>query len=316
MEVDGPEDEVPEIPGRWNHVKKLLERRGPFTHINFDPSLNNLALLQNRVKILVIGAGGLGCELLKNLAEKSKPNASKSMGVFLQNLQKDESKNQSNGHNKEDKAPIDNKPIVRQPVDELDELKWAKDSYFIGDGLIGRLEKVPDIKEKLDKMKKELNLRLKSKDKERVCYLYDRSRKQLKAPVHSTVKKVVLSIGSQDLFTDPLLTLKQASKQEVKEANESKLKERATHIKALIQALMGKNMEKKVVYIIPTTCIERKEVFEHFEEIITETLKDLPFPNFKLINFPELMYNQNLQDDLQANSKIFLIFTAVKHLNH
>merc|ERR1712029_666400 len=188
-----------------------------------------------------------------------------------------------------DKAPIDNKPIVRQPVDELDELKWAKDSYFIGDGLIGRLEKVPDIKEKLDKMKKELNLRLKSKDKERVCYLYDRSRKQLKAPVHSTVKKVVLSIGSQDLFTDPLLTLKQASKQEVKEANESKLKERATHIKALIQALMGKNMEKKVVYIIPTTCIERKEVFEHFEEIITETLKDLPFPNFKLINFPELI---------------------------
>ena len=86
--------------------------------------------------------------------------------------------------------------------------------------------------------------------------------------------------------------------------------------KALIQALMGKNMEKKVVYIIPTTCIERKEVFEHFEEIITETLKDLPFPNFKLINFPELMYNQSLQDDLQANFKIFLIFTDVKHLNH
>ena len=255
-------------------------------------------------------------KLLEKQAEKSKPNGSKSMGIFLQNLQKDESKNQSNGHNKEDKVPIDNKPIVRQPVDELDELKWAKDSYFIGDGLIGRLEKVPDIKEKLDKMKKELNLRLKSKDKERVCYLYDRSRKQLKAPVHSTVKKVVLSIGSQDLFTDPLLTLKQASKQEVKEANESKLKERATHIKALIQALMGKNMEKKVVYIIPTTCIERKEVFEHFEEIITETLKDLPFPNFKLINFPELMYNQSLQDDLQANSKIFLIFTAVKHLSH
>jgi len=52
MEVDAPEDEVQEIPGRWNHVKKLLERRGPFTHINFDPSPNNLALLQNRVKIL------------------------------------------------------------------------------------------------------------------------------------------------------------------------------------------------------------------------------------------------------------------------
>ena len=251
-------------------------------------------------------------KLLEKQAEKSKPNATKSMGVFLQNLQKDESKNQSNGHNKDDKVPIENKPIVRQPVNELDELKWASNSYFIGDGLIGRLDKVPDIKEKLDKMKKELNLRLKSKDKERVCYLYDLSRKQLKAPLHNTVSKVVLSIGSQDLFEDSLLTLKQASLEEVKQANKSELKKKATHIKALIEALMGKKMEKKVVYIIPATCVQRKEVFEHFEEIITETLKDLPFPNFKLLNFPELMYNQSLQDDLLTNSKIFLSISDVQ----
>ncbi|XP_067684861.1 NEDD8-activating enzyme E1 catalytic subunit-like [Haliotis asinina] len=55
-------------PGRWNHVKKFLERGGPFAHPDFEPSSETLQFLQEVCKILVIGAGGLGCELLKNLA--------------------------------------------------------------------------------------------------------------------------------------------------------------------------------------------------------------------------------------------------------
>uniref|UniRef100_A0A3Q1JGD0 NEDD8-activating enzyme E1 catalytic subunit n=1 Tax=Anabas testudineus TaxID=64144 RepID=A0A3Q1JGD0_ANATE len=53
--------------GRWNHVKKFLERPGPFTHPDFEPSTESLQFLLETCKILVIGAGGLGCELLKNL---------------------------------------------------------------------------------------------------------------------------------------------------------------------------------------------------------------------------------------------------------
>ncbi|KAK0130569.1 NEDD8-activating enzyme E1 catalytic subunit [Merluccius polli] len=54
--------------GRWSHVRKFLERPGPFTHPDFEPSTESLQFLLDSCKILVIGAGGLGCELLKNLA--------------------------------------------------------------------------------------------------------------------------------------------------------------------------------------------------------------------------------------------------------
>ncbi|KAL8566247.1 NEDD8-activating protein uba3 [Nucella lapillus] len=55
-------------PGRWNHIKRLLERTGPFAHPDFEPSPEILGFLRETCKLLVIGAGGLGCELLKDLA--------------------------------------------------------------------------------------------------------------------------------------------------------------------------------------------------------------------------------------------------------
>lgn len=54
--------------GRWCHVQKFLERTGPFAHPDFEPSSETLGFLQESCKILIIGAGGLGCELLKDLA--------------------------------------------------------------------------------------------------------------------------------------------------------------------------------------------------------------------------------------------------------
>ncbi|WAR24989.1 UBA3-like protein [Mya arenaria] len=54
--------------GRWCHVQKFLERTGPFAHPDFEPSSETLTFLQEVCKLLIIGAGGLGCELLKDLA--------------------------------------------------------------------------------------------------------------------------------------------------------------------------------------------------------------------------------------------------------
>ncbi|CAG8613967.1 8761_t:CDS:2 [Ambispora gerdemannii] len=51
---------------RWTHINKVLNRRGPFCDESFAPGQGKNSL--DTCKILVIGAGGLGCEILKNLA--------------------------------------------------------------------------------------------------------------------------------------------------------------------------------------------------------------------------------------------------------
>lgn len=54
--------------GNRNHLKKLLQRHSPFADATQGSSEEILDYLLNECKVLVIGAGGLGCELLKNLA--------------------------------------------------------------------------------------------------------------------------------------------------------------------------------------------------------------------------------------------------------
>jgi len=61
-----------DLVGRWEDINKLLERDGPFSKPHFQPDSPEqrqwAQFLCNRCRVLVIGAGGLGCELLKDLA--------------------------------------------------------------------------------------------------------------------------------------------------------------------------------------------------------------------------------------------------------
>ncbi|CAF3180042.1 unnamed protein product [Rotaria socialis] len=52
---------------RWTHLRRVLERAGPYKDPNFEPSTELLSAIES-VRILIIGAGGLGCELLKDMA--------------------------------------------------------------------------------------------------------------------------------------------------------------------------------------------------------------------------------------------------------
>mmetsp|Transcript_28270 Transcript_28270/g.110990 ORF Transcript_28270/g.110990 Transcript_28270/m.110990 type:complete len:427 (-) Transcript_28270:799-2079(-) len=53
---------------RKEDLRRLLERSGPLAGVNFEASPDTLKFLAEDCRVLVIGAGGLGCELLKGLA--------------------------------------------------------------------------------------------------------------------------------------------------------------------------------------------------------------------------------------------------------
>lgn len=57
-----------DLPGRWVDLQRLLLRQGNITGPGFEPGPEVLEFLQAGCRVLVVGAGGLGCELLKDLA--------------------------------------------------------------------------------------------------------------------------------------------------------------------------------------------------------------------------------------------------------
>ncbi|CAI9118572.1 OLC1v1020159C1 [Oldenlandia corymbosa var. corymbosa] len=55
-------------PSRTKDLEKLFHRPGPLVAATFEASSEMINDLKEYVKVLVVGAGGLGCELLKDLA--------------------------------------------------------------------------------------------------------------------------------------------------------------------------------------------------------------------------------------------------------
>ncbi|EFC37449.1 predicted protein [Naegleria gruberi] len=59
----------PEIEAeRWKDLDYILKRSGPFAPADFQAGDETKQFLQDSCKVLIIGAGGLGCDLVKNLA--------------------------------------------------------------------------------------------------------------------------------------------------------------------------------------------------------------------------------------------------------
>eukprot|EP00111_Clytia_hemisphaerica_P008357 TCONS_00024397-protein len=64
------------ITAKFGHISKFLNTNGPMQHPEFEAAPILLDFIRENVNILVIGAGGLGCELLKDLALSGFQNIS------------------------------------------------------------------------------------------------------------------------------------------------------------------------------------------------------------------------------------------------
>lgn len=57
-----------DVQDRWQDLDKLLTRAGNLVGPGFEPGVELREFLQTDCRVLCIGAGGLGCEILKDLA--------------------------------------------------------------------------------------------------------------------------------------------------------------------------------------------------------------------------------------------------------
>ena len=61
----------------------------------------------------------------------------------------------------------------------------------------------------------------------------------------------------------------------------------ANSVKSMVQKLLA--TEKFVLLLIPLYGKERREVFDHWRKVLQDTLEDLPFPSFRILNLQNLI---------------------------
>ena len=82
-------------------------------------------------------------------------------------------------------------------------------------------------------------------------------------------------------------TLKDGPLAIIKKHNLPTLQYMANSVKSMVQKLLA--TEKFVLLLIPLYGKERREVFDHWRKVLQDTLEDLPFPSFRILNLQNLM---------------------------
>lgn len=170
---------------------------------------------------------------------------------------------------------------------EFEEMKWGLNMALIGDGHWKSFNIVDDIHNIVTRMEKKVNLRVMGKEGETLSRMYDEQRECLISALPTRCYKVGISVGTYDLKDNSLITLKEASMEEVRRRNEPKLVNKATLLRDLVSKLITQN--KSVVIMIPPHGEERIELHHHWEEILLATLKDIRFPKLRILNMAQVM---------------------------
>merc|ERR1719232_350049 len=170
---------------------------------------------------------------------------------------------------------------------EFEEMKWGLNMALIGDGHWKSFHMVEDIHNIVSRMEAKVNFRVMGKDGETLSRMYDDQRESLISPLPVRCSKVGISVGTYDLKDNSLITLKEASMEEVRRRNEPKMMAKAGLLRDLVMRLNSQN--KSVVVMIPPHGEDRIELHHHWEEIILATLKDIKFPKIRILNMAQVM---------------------------
>merc|ERR1719483_1123798 len=206
--------------------------------------------------------------------------------------EREKSRERGDSRDKRSRSPDSSlEPVVsslpHQIDHEFEEMKWGLNMALIGDGHWKSFNIVEDIHNIVTRMEKKVNLRVMGKEGETLSRMYDEQRECLISALPTRCYKVGISVGTYDLKDNSLITLKEASMEEVRRRNEPKLVNKATSLRDLVVRLISQN--KSVVVMIPPHGEERIELHHHWEEILLATLKDVRFPKLRILNMAQVM---------------------------
>merc|ERR1719369_374575 len=206
--------------------------------------------------------------------------------------EREKSKERGDSRDKRSRSPDSSlEPAVstmpHQIDHEFEEMKWGLNMALIGDGHWKSFNIVEDIHNIVSRMETKVNLRVMGKEGETLSRMYDEQRECLISALPTRCYKVGISVGTYDLKDNSLITLKEASMEEVRRRNEPKLLSKATLLRDLVSKLIAQN--KSVVIMIPPHGEERIELHHHWEEILLSTLKDIRFPKLRILNMAQVM---------------------------
>merc|ERR1719369_3904 len=206
--------------------------------------------------------------------------------------EREKSRERGESRDKRSRSPDSSlEPVVssvpHQIDHEFEEMKWGLNMALIGDGHWKSFNIVDDIHNIVTRMEKKVNLRVMGKEGETLSRMYDEQRECLISALPTRCYKVGISIGTYDLKDNSLITLKEASMEEVRRRNEPKLMNKAVLLRDLVTKLINQN--KTVIIMIPPHGEERIELHHHWEEILLATLKDVPFPKLRILNMAQVM---------------------------
>merc|ERR1719369_962697 len=206
--------------------------------------------------------------------------------------EREKSRERGESRDKRSRSPDSSlEPVVsslpHQIDHEFEEMKWGLNMALIGDGHWKSFNIVDDIHNIVTRMEKKVNLRVMGKEGETLSRMYDEQRECLISALPTRCFKVGISVGTYDLKDNSLITLKEASMEEVRRRNEPKLLSKATLLRDLVSKLIAQS--KSVVIMIPPHGEERIELHHHWEEILLSTLKDIRFPKLRILNMAQVM---------------------------